>query len=49
MTNQEIADRLYISVKTAANHVSHILEKTKTSNRTEAAAYAIHHHLDEQA
>ena len=48
MTNQEIADRLFISVKTAANHVSHILEKTETSNRTEAAAYAIRHHLNDE-
>jgi pimeloyl-ACP methyl ester carboxylesterase/DNA-binding CsgD family transcriptional regulator len=40
-TNQEIADALVISVRTAANHVSHILAKTGLSNRTELAAFAI--------
>ena len=44
-TNQEIADALVISSKTAANHVSSILSKTALSNRTEAAAYAASHRL----
>ena len=36
-TDQEIADALFISPKTASNHVSNILRKTGTGNRTEAA------------
>lgn len=39
-TNEAIAARLSISHYTAANHVRHILEKTGTANRTEAAALA---------
>jgi DNA-binding CsgD family transcriptional regulator/tetratricopeptide (TPR) repeat protein len=39
-TNREIATELTISVKTASLHVSHILQKLGTRNRTEAAAFA---------
>jgi DNA-binding NarL/FixJ family response regulator len=39
-SNREIADELYITVNTVANHIKNILSKTATSNRTEAAAYA---------
>jgi DNA-binding CsgD family transcriptional regulator len=39
-TNQEIADALVISVKTASVHVSHILRKLNAPNRREAAATA---------
>jgi DNA-binding CsgD family transcriptional regulator len=38
-TNQEIAFALFISENTVGNHVSSILAKTKTGNRTEAALY----------
>jgi DNA-binding NarL/FixJ family response regulator len=38
-TNREIAAALTISVKTASLHVSHILQKLGTRNRTEAAAF----------
>jgi class 3 adenylate cyclase/DNA-binding CsgD family transcriptional regulator len=40
-SNREIGTRLLMSPNTAANHVSAILRKTGTSNRAEAAAYAI--------
>jgi pimeloyl-ACP methyl ester carboxylesterase/DNA-binding CsgD family transcriptional regulator len=40
-TNSNIAEQLVITPNTVANHVKRILSKTGTSNRTEAAAYAI--------
>ena len=39
-SNRQVAERLYISTKTAAVHVSNILAKTGTASRTEAAAWA---------
>lgn len=39
-TNREIAEILFISVKTAGVHVSHILEKLGLRSRVEASAYA---------
>ena len=44
-TNQEIAEDLIISLRTVANHVTNILNKTSTANRTEAAVYATRHGL----
>jgi len=44
-TNKQIADKLYVSEKTARNHVSHILEKMGFSRRSEAAAFAVEHKL----
>jgi DNA-binding CsgD family transcriptional regulator len=43
LTNAEIAARLYISTKTAGNHVSNILSKLALRNRAEAAGYAQRH------
>ncbi len=40
-----IAEALYVTEKTARNHVSHILEKLGLSRRSEAAAYAVEHKL----
>jgi DNA-binding NarL/FixJ family response regulator len=42
LRNREIADRLYISEVTVKVHVRHILEKTGTRSRTEAAVLAAH-------
>lgn len=44
-TNREIAGVLYLSEGTVRNYVSGILSKLDVSNRAEAAAYAIQHHL----
>ncbi len=44
-TNREIADALFLSEGTVRNYVSSILSKLNVSNRAEAAAYAIQHHL----
>jgi DNA-binding CsgD family transcriptional regulator len=41
--NREIAERLFVSPNTVANHVRSILTKTNTANRTEAAAFAVQH------
>jgi DNA-binding CsgD family transcriptional regulator len=43
LTNAEIAARLYISTKTAGNHVSNLLAKLHLRSRQEAAAYAVRH------
>jgi len=46
--NREIAERLFVSHNTVANHVRSILTKTNTANRTEAAAFAVRHSLLEK-
>ena len=43
LTNAEIAQRLFISVKTAGNHVSSILSKLNLRSRVEAARFAMLH------
>jgi len=45
LTNQEIADRLYISPSTVETHRIHIMEKLELRNRTELVKYAIRHGL----
>ena len=45
LTNAEIGNALFISPKTASVHVSNLLRKLGVANRTEAAAWAIHHGL----
>mgnify|MGYP001228433988 FL=1 len=44
-TNAEIADELYIGIKTVKTHVSNILSKLGVNDRTQAAIYAHKHHL----
>ncbi len=39
-TDREIAEELFISARTVGGHISNILNKTSTANRTEAASYA---------
>jgi predicted ATPase/DNA-binding CsgD family transcriptional regulator len=45
LTNQEIADALFISHRTATSHVSNILAKLDLTTRTAAVAYAIRNGL----
>ena len=42
-TNQEIAEVLYISVRTAETHRAHIMRKLQLSTRAELVRYAIEH------
>ncbi|MGX7395191.1 response regulator transcription factor [Carnobacterium mobile] len=44
-SNQEIADALFITLKTVKTHVSNILAKLDVDDRTQAAIYAFKHHL----
>jgi DNA-binding NarL/FixJ family response regulator len=40
LSNQEVAERMGISLKTARNHVSNILGRLQVADRTEAVARA---------
>lgn len=40
LTNQEIAEELYIGIKTVKTHVSNVLGKLQLGDRTQAAIYA---------
>lgn len=46
-SNKEIADELFITLKTVKTHVSNILAKLQVEDRTQAAIYAFQHHLTE--
>jgi two-component system, NarL family, response regulator LiaR len=45
-TNQEIAEELFIGIKTVKTHVSNILSKLDVSDRTQAAIYANRHNIN---
>lgn len=44
-SNQEIAEELFITLKTVKTHVSNILAKLEVEDRTQAAIYAFKHNL----
>ncbi|RDW20912.1 response regulator [Oceanobacillus chungangensis] len=44
-SNQEIADQLYIALKTVKVHVSNVLGKLEVQDRTQAVIYAFKHDL----
>jgi two-component system, NarL family, response regulator NreC len=44
-TNQEIAEHLYISVRTAESHRAHIMQKLRLATRAELVRYALAHGL----
>ena len=49
-TNQEIAKRLFISVRTAETHRAHIMQKLGLNTRAELVRYAlVNGLLDDQA
>ncbi len=41
LTNQDIAKKLAISKRTVDNHISNILEKTRTANRVALVRWAL--------
>jgi HD-GYP domain-containing protein (c-di-GMP phosphodiesterase class II)/DNA-binding CsgD family transcriptional regulator len=45
LTNREIAERLFVSRRTAEHHVQHIYDKVGMSTRAGAAMYAMEHDL----
>ena len=48
LSNQEIAEELYITLKTVKTHVSNILSKLEVSDRTQATIYAFKHNIVNQ-
>ena len=44
-SNQEVADELFIALKTVKTHVSNILSKLDVTDRTQAVIYAFRHEL----
>jgi len=46
-TNAEIAERLYISIRTVESHRAHIQQKLRVSSRSQLVRYALEHGLVE--
>lgn len=46
LTDREIAQLLFISVRTVQSHLAHIYEKLHVHSRTEAALFAVQHSLE---
>ena len=40
-TNQAIADELFVSLRTVHTHVEHVLRKTRSASRAQAATLAM--------
>ncbi|EKQ70826.1 response regulator containing a CheY-like receiver domain and an HTH DNA-binding domain [Leptolyngbyaceae cyanobacterium JSC-12] len=45
LSNVQIGDRLHLSPRTVEKHVSSLLNKTDTNNRSELLRFAVDHHL----
>ena len=45
LSNREIADRLYLSVRTVERHISNIYNKIGSASRIDAATFAHRHQL----
>lgn len=45
LTNRQIATRTHLSEKTVKNYVSDVLAKLNLTSRTQAAVFAVEHHL----
>ena len=45
LSNQEIADKLFISLPTVKTHVVHILAKINARDRVQAVVFAYENHL----
>lgn len=48
-TNREIAQELYLSERTAQNHVQHVLTKLGLSNRSQIAVWVTHQEMSNPA
>jgi non-specific serine/threonine protein kinase len=45
LTNRQIAEKLVVALRTATNHVEHILDKLGFHSRTQVAAWVTEHRL----